>query len=1027
MNTATAATILHRLRTLASCDRPAESNAELLRRFCNGDQVAFEAIVRRYGRLVFGVCHHVLGHVEDAEDAFQATFLVLARRAASVRKPEALSAWLHGVARHTAMRTLRDSNRRKARERQVRGLPAGHEPGETSLLELQALLDAEVQRLPEPYRAVIVLSVLESGTTAEIAAQLGWKPGTVSGRLTRARQMLTRRLARLGVTLSAALTALAMDQQSARAMVPPRLTESASQFTAAGGVPQVEASARVLELARGVGRSTMLARSSVLLAVALTAAAASIGAACLRPSEARPAGAQSAQNPVEVASNAPPAGSVPADTDWLKEIDRTIRKEPAYETKSPHYALLAFGPRATDRVWLVHDGATLYVDRKADGDLTDPADKLAGEISPGGTAKDAFIRYVVGDLSVGGRVHKNLKVYADLLTESHNSVESRENAKAALAANPKARAYTVYLEVDWPGLKGKGEGGRTKQAAGPVDGRGALLFGVRPAEAPVICFGGPLQITFEAQPPVMKLGWDNTAIMVVGSAGHGPGTTAALAYDGTIPDSVVPIVEATFPSRAGTDRPPLRQRYELKDRCCGINLYGPLRPPPEAGPGVAKFTVSLSSWDGMNVRRSEHQTMVVERKPDREPVSERLLRSLPHPNQKARISFARFSAAGARLLTAGAPTALGPGVLQCWDVDAGKELWFIKWVGFRHSVRFSQLPADWSALYVPYEQRKLVDSVQNGKQTRREEFEGAVRVFDPATGQPRPSLEPGAGHGVVQLAVSPDGRRLFAIERQSIDDDTPYKDSAVLWDIGKGTAKPLDGAPADGAFSPDSRRLLLSIHEPATQTAAVRLLDSEGGFLAELAAAKDSYMHRPTFSRDGRFLAIEQYRLKESEGRQPRVRVWNAETRKEVAAFGSKGGSMLADYTLSPDGSRLAATDETGCLQVWEIATARVLREATLPEKLEGRRVQFSPDGRRLALSVASRVQVNNYADKSPDPRDFLQPRIYLFDMTNPAAEPEILIAPPGLAGGALAWSPDGRTLAVGSAGATHLFSMAAK
>jgi RNA polymerase sigma factor (sigma-70 family) len=951
---------------------------------------------------------------------------VLARRAASLRKPEALAAWLHGVARQIALRTRRDSNRRKARERQVRAARAGHEPGETSLLELQALLDVEVRRLPEDYRTVFVLCVLESRSTNEAAAQLGWKPGTVSGRLTRARQMLVRHLARHGVTLSAALTAAALERQSARAAVPPSLTAAASRFAgAACGIAGVEPSSRVLELAGGFGRSAALARSGVVLAIALTTAVAGIGAACWQPSGPLAAEVRAADDP----ANAAPQPAQPesaSDAGWLKSMNRTIRKEPVYASKSPRYALLVFGPRAADRVWLVHDGATLYVDRKADGDLTDPADKVAAEILPGSTAKDAYLRFAVDDLPVGGHVHKNLKVSASLLTESHSSVESRENAKAALAADPKARAYTVYLEIDWPGLKGKGEGRRTIQMAGPVDGGGALLFGAHPAEAPVICFGGPLQVTFEAQPPVLKLGWDNTAIMVVGSAGQGPGATAALVYDGTIPDSAVPIVEATFPALAGTGRPAIRQHYELKDRCCAINLYGPLRPPPEAGPGAVNLTVSLSSWDGAKVRPSTHQTTVVERQPDAEQVSGRLLRSLPHPNQKARVWLARFSPDGARLLTAGSPTLPSPGVLQCWDVNAGKELWSIKWLGYRHSVRNAQLPADWSALYVPREQRNLVESEQNGKPVRRLEFEGCVRVFDPATGQARPSLEPATGRGVAQIAVSPDGRKLLAIERQGIEGDTPYKDTAVLWDTATGTVKPLVGAPADFAFSPDSRRLVFCIYELAAETATLRLLDSQGELVAELATAKDWYMHKPRFSGDGRFLAVEQYLAKESAGRHPRIRVWNVEARKEVATFVSKGESMYVDHVFSPDGRHLAETDEKGSLRIWHVPTARLVREASFPEKRSGRRLQFSPDGRRLAVNVAPAVRVDTYPDGSPDPQDLVQPRIYLYDATDWAAEPEIVIAPPGLVGG-LAWSPDGRTLAVGGVGATHLFSMTAK
>src|SRR5262249_30799713 len=156
--------VLTHIRKLALAEpAPEWSDAELLQQFiAYNDQTAFTALVERHGRLVLGICRHVLQHDADAEDAFQATFLVLARNAASIRKYEALASWLHGVAYRIAMKAKRDAARRRARERQAAARPAEKSFAETSLRELQMVLDEEVQRLPDKFQAPFVLCCLES-------------------------------------------------------------------------------------------------------------------------------------------------------------------------------------------------------------------------------------------------------------------------------------------------------------------------------------------------------------------------------------------------------------------------------------------------------------------------------------------------------------------------------------------------------------------------------------------------------------------------------------------------------------------------------------------------------------------------------------------------------------------------------------------------------------------------------------------------------------------------------------------------
>jgi len=246
----------------------------------------------------------------------------------------------------------------------------------------------------------------------------------------------------------------------------------------------------------------------------------------------------------------------------LASVDRTIKKEPAYQTKSPRYALLVFGPEARDRVWLVHDGDTLYVDRNGDGDLTDTRNKVTAK----GREPTGGYRFNAGELRNGGRAHKGLTVPTVPLSKASETFEKPPNAKAALAGDPTVHTYLITVEVDSPGMQGMGAGGRVMRFAGFVDGAGALLFGDKPATAPVVHFDGPLQVTFHGEKPKLMLERDNDVMLAVGTPGVGPGTFAMLAYEGAIPDAAVTQVEIEYPPQK-PGAPPVRQSFELRQRC----------------------------------------------------------------------------------------------------------------------------------------------------------------------------------------------------------------------------------------------------------------------------------------------------------------------------------------------------------------------------------------------------------------------------------------------------------------------------
>src|SRR5262249_3383395 len=153
------------------------------------DECAFEALMRRHGPMVMGVCRRVLHYAHDAEDAFQAAFLVLVRKAASLEARENVGDWLHGVALRTAVKAKASEARRRGKERRM----ARPEAVESDVApEWQALLDQELQGLPEKYRVPIILCELEGRTHQDAARQLGCPVGTLSGRLSRARAMLAQ-------------------------------------------------------------------------------------------------------------------------------------------------------------------------------------------------------------------------------------------------------------------------------------------------------------------------------------------------------------------------------------------------------------------------------------------------------------------------------------------------------------------------------------------------------------------------------------------------------------------------------------------------------------------------------------------------------------------------------------------------------------------------------------------------------------------------------------------------------------------
>jgi RNA polymerase sigma-70 factor (ECF subfamily) len=241
------------------------------------DAAFFECLVRRHGPMVLGLCRRILSDSHDAEDAFQATFLVLAQRATVVMPRELVGNWLYGVAYRTALGARRAAARRRMRERQVINMPHLMVEEEETWQELLPLLDRELNRLPDKYRAPVVLCHLQGKSRVQAATELSLPVGTLSGRLTTAMRMLAKRLRRHGLTLSAGTLAVALSPQAVAVNVPVSLIGSTMQ-----AVPLLAAhpaaaasliSAEVAALMKGALKSMLLSKLKLVSGVLLVAAA----------------------------------------------------------------------------------------------------------------------------------------------------------------------------------------------------------------------------------------------------------------------------------------------------------------------------------------------------------------------------------------------------------------------------------------------------------------------------------------------------------------------------------------------------------------------------------------------------------------------------------------------------------------------------------------------------------------------------------------------------------------------------------
>jgi RNA polymerase sigma factor (sigma-70 family) len=277
----TSPSLIRYLRKLAAPQSYTDwTDPQLLEQFLmQRSEAAFSELVRRHGPMVLHVCRRVLHHAQDAEDAFQATFLVLARKAGSIRKQESVGSFLHGVAYRMAQRLKVKESRRRTLESSVASASTADAMDDITWRELRRVLDDELRKLPEKYRTPLILCYLEGKTRDEAARQLDWTKAVFRRRLERGRDLLGRRLTRRGITLSTVLSASLLTDVAAQAALPPLLAAStvrAGLAAALGQATEALVSAQVAALVES-GTCSLLAKKASVAVVLLMSLALGVG------------------------------------------------------------------------------------------------------------------------------------------------------------------------------------------------------------------------------------------------------------------------------------------------------------------------------------------------------------------------------------------------------------------------------------------------------------------------------------------------------------------------------------------------------------------------------------------------------------------------------------------------------------------------------------------------------------------------------------------------------------------------------
>jgi len=948
---------------------------------------AFEAILTRHGPVVLACCRRVLGDSALAEDAFQATFLVLFRRAGSIRVDESLAPWLLHVARRAALKAREGEDHRRARERSA-ARPEAVVP-EATISDLRLLVRAEVDRLPAKYRDPVRLCYFEDRTHDDAASALGWPVGTVHGRLSRARAMLRKRLMRRGVGITPlALSAVLVRGGDARAEIPRALCEATLDATSRSAVTRAGVVSLAAAVARGLALTTAIKAAAVVLAV-VTLISAAAGITVLAGRDGKPqSDPEPAKGEAAVRAHAVDRYGDPLPKGAIARLG-TIRFR--------HHG----GNMVGGRAFLTPDGkilVTACVDGEArawdlaTGRLVRSIEAGEAALSPDGrtlfAAEPGVLRAL--DFSNGSELRRA-------------ATDSKENVDQ-LVVSPGGKSLALLVSQRVPGKRGipqrrstltlydaatltkkwrlENDGRFVRDVAFSRDARLLALAG--PDEEPDFVLTEPMSGSirlYEVE--------GGTEVRQIAISGFGV-ASVAFAPDGkTLAAGVGDRTVRLYDLVTGQERlPRLGREGALPPRKKGENLH--------KGYDKAWAAACLAfSPDGSLLASGVEGIGWFNHVADVPPITlwdiaaaQEVRKFAGHPVGTISLSF---SPDGKTLASSGfEPEA------RIWDVATGREV--------------DRRPAHATSI------QGLAVSPVDGTVFTFSLADGPILHWNPADGRLLEAV--GVYPNVINnLAISPVGRTLLLL-------DADPGHGSVLWDVtGRTELQRLANdervSCGHAAFSPDGRtvtaqhrvwdvatgRRLISftkanqdscISSYSADGRQVITVDSHGARTWDIASGAEVRRvplgGTPTawnaaISPDGRLVAVGQSRVRSIGAlgaRQPpdglldrmvdQIRIWELASGKEVAAlFGQTGVS--SGLAFSPDGRTLAAVsgrrDNQGDpgLRVWDVASGSPLRRFK-NHPGGGYRIAYLPDGRSIVTAsedgTALVWDVSDLADRRP-------------------------------------------------------------
>jgi RNA polymerase sigma factor (sigma-70 family) len=899
------AILRHIRRLTAEHANTARTDRELLHRFgTHRDETAFSTLVRRHGPLVLGVCRRVLRQEEDAEDVFQATFLLLARKAASRGWRDSIGGWLYRVAYRLAVRARRQAGMRLARERQAADRRAEDPLAEVTLREAQQTLDDELNRLPDKFRVPLVLCCLEGRTRDEAAKQIGWSVATLKRRLERGRELLAARLHRRGLTLGALLASLTFSDGAVSAGVPLALLTSTVAAALSDGAAPALVSAQTAWLLRGAWQTMLLGKGKALFGVVLgMVLIAGMSAVMFRL--APPAEQQAGSPPQEASTPRADRGSDPVPAGAVLRLG-SLRLRHKTRIHS-----LAFALRG-DVLIAASDEGTIHFWKPATGEkLRSLDDAGALAVSPDGKTLAAWQEetVVLWDVATGERLRKL----------SRPSGKAAGRSPIPLRFAPDGRTIAARVGEDsasvWDVATGR------EQVHLPAH------------EKPIVCLGFTsdgkdlLTATGERQEDIILRQWD----LASGKERHtirvpAPKREAwlrplAFSADG----KTIALEEAARAERkeGAVTHVFTEYRLYLLDVATGREQRR-LDATSEVvwsaafsrdGRSVAcqRMDGSVSVWDAASGKaRFTH-------------------RGYPGGSRPDSHFTLDFTPDGKRLATAGES-----GVIDLWDVETGRELFAN---AETHHGGIARL------VFAP-----------DGKTVATGGDDHTIRLWDTATGRQRHCLT-GHTREIRRLVFSQDGRTLVS----AAEDDT-----IRLWDTATGKERCnfkeerasrsmyFNFGVHALAFAPDGQTLVAWGEDRMLRTwSLIARKESSAREIAfpELPPIPDPKPGEPhpkfpqdhiqwaAFTPDARTALLASNKT---------IHLVAVASGREIFTFASP--SWLRSLDLSPDGQTLLASGADKTIRLFEVATGKEILRTLLPESAYP--AAFTADGRNIAAAM---------------------------------------------------------------------------